>query len=131
MAKKIVIVDDDQDFTDMTSAVLKAAGYEVVCVNDPAEAENVISEEKPDIALVDLMMDEPDAGFVLCYKFKQKYKDMPIIMMSAVENETGIAFDAVTSEEKSWINVDAFLHKPVRNETLLNEIKQLTINNDK
>ena len=128
MAKKIVIIDDDQDFTEMTAAVLKAAGYEVVCVNEPAEAEKVIEQEKPDIALVDLMMDEPDAGFVLCYKLKQKYKNMPIVMLSAVENETGIAFDAVTNEEKSWINVDAFLHKPVRNETLLNEIKQLTMN---
>jgi len=48
-----------------------------------------------------------------------------VIVVSGVESETGLEFDATTSEERSWIKADKFLAKPVRFEQLLGEIDRL------
>ncbi len=125
MQKKIVIVDDDPDFTEVASAIVSAAGYEVISVESAADAEAVIARENPELAIVDLMMEELDAGFVLCYHIKKNTPSLPVIMISAVGSEAGMAFDAATPEEQSWIKADVFLQKPIRGETLLKEIKRL------
>jgi len=85
----------------------------------------LIKNLKPDIAILDLMMENLDGGFALAYHLKKKYPDVPIIICSAVANETGIEFDATSDEEKSWIKADYFLSKPIRFEQLRTEIERL------
>ncbi|MCK7530530.1 MAG: hypothetical protein MZV63_05535 [Marinilabiliales bacterium] len=50
---------------------LSKCGYEVMAVESQAEAEQVISKMKPDLAVFDLMMESDDSGFILCYKLKR------------------------------------------------------------
>lgn len=123
--KTILLVDDDIDFLMQTEAVLKNAGFKTVTANNQAEAEEALQMVKPDLAVLDLMMENADAGFALAYHIKKSDKSIPVIIASSVTSETGIEFDAATDEEKSWIKADLFLAKPVRAEQLLASIKKL------
>jgi len=123
--KTILLVDDDVDFLIQTETVLKANGFTVVKAESQQEAETLLKELKPDLAILDLMMEHFDGGFSLAYHIKKQYSETPIILCSAVANETGISFDASTDEERSWIKADLFLPKPIRHEQLIREIKKL------
>ena len=90
-----------------------------------AEAEQVIAKMKPDIAVFDLMMESDDSGFILCYKLKRKYPEVPVILATAVSRETGITFGLNSGQDREWIRADLYLAKGVRPEQLDLEIKKL------
>jgi CheY-like chemotaxis protein len=71
------------------------------------------------------MMETEDSGFILSYKTRQRYPDVPIIIATAVASETGISFGLNTEEEKRWIKADLYLEKGIRKEQLETEIKKL------
>jgi len=123
--KTILVVDDDPDFLIQQEAILKAAGYDVVTACNRIEGEARITEQLPDAMIADLMMDETDDGFILCYTAKKKNPTMPVILVTGVASETGIEFDAATDEERSWIKADALLAKPIRAEQIVAELKRL------
>jgi len=123
--KTILLVDDDIDFLSQTELLLSNAGYEVVTADGQVSAEKLLETTKPDLAIVDLMMEHMDGGFILAYHIKKIDPAVPIIMATAVAIETGLEFDSYTSEEKSWIKADVLLAKPIRPEQLLKEIKRL------
>ncbi|HAL46099.1 MAG: hypothetical protein A2Y12_10745 [Planctomycetes bacterium GWF2_42_9] len=125
MNKKILIVDDDTDFIEQLEVMLKQASYDIDKTYSKAEAEEYLQKNKPDLAIVDLMMENTDSGFALCYHIKKQYNNLPVIMVTAVTNETGFQFDAATKEEKTWIRADAFLAKPIRFEQLKKELNRL------
>jgi len=124
-AKKILLVDDDIDFLAQMQTRLKTLQYEVIMAEGQQEAEKILAETKPDLAILDLMMEQVDGGFALAYHLKQKYPDVPVILCTAVANEAGIEFDASTDEERTWIKADVFLPKPVRFEQLVREMERL------
>lgn len=123
--KTVFIVDDDPDYLYQTVVHLEKAGYNVISALSQKEAEDIMDNLKPDIALFDLMMDQDDSGFVLCYKLKKKYPDVPVIIATAVSRETGFSFGLDSDEERKWIKADAYLEKGVLSEQLENEIKRL------
>ena len=79
----------------------------------------MLAQTRPDLAIVDLMMEYKDSGFALCYHIKKKDPSIPVILVTAVTSETGLEFDAATEEERSWVKADAMLAKPLRFEQLL------------
>lgn len=123
--KTILVVDDDADYRFSTRAQLEAAGYKVVEADSVESALAALDRAKPDLAMFDLMMEEMDAGFTLCYHVKKKYPGLPVILVTGVTGETGIEFDAATAEERSWVKADAFLSKPVRIDQLEREFERL------
>ena len=80
---------------------------------------------RPDVAVVDVMMEYPDAGFVLCHHIRKKDPSIPVILVTSVNRETGMDFDMATEEDRVWIKADALLAKPIRFEQLLGEIDRL------
>jgi CheY-like chemotaxis protein len=80
---------------------------------------------KPDLAILDLMMEEKDSGFVLSHQIKKLYPELPIILLTAVVGATGLSFAAQRSDEQSWIKVDKIMDKPVRPEQLKAEVSRL------
>jgi len=120
--KTILLVDDDIDDLEQLEAELLARGYEVITARGEAEARQLVAGTRPDLAIVDLMMEKPDSGFSLCYHIKKTHTSLPIIMLTGVESETGIDFDVTTEDERAWIKADALLDKPVRYEHLEAEI---------
>jgi len=77
--------------------------------------------EKPDLVLLDVMMDEPDDGFVLAQSLKKKSKDTPILMLTSVGQVTGMDFD----KDSEMVPVDDFEQKPIMPNRLLEKVNQL------
>jgi CheY-like chemotaxis protein len=125
MKKKILVVDDDSDVLDQVTAILSSAGYEVVSAEDQASAEEALLRTRPDLAIVDLMMEEKDSGFVLSYQIKKLYPGTPVILLTAVTGATGLSFASQSEEAQSWTKVDRILDKPVRSEQLKAEVHRL------
>ena len=123
--KKVLVVDDDYDFRMQMRMQLESAGYEVIEAGGEAEARKLLETLRPDLAFIDLMMEHSDAGFALGHHIKRKDPTIPVVLVSAVTSETGITFDAATSEERSWVKADAMLAKPVRFEQLKREMDRL------
>jgi len=123
--KKLLLVDDDQDILEQLSLALRAEGYEVATAQGRQEAEEVLMLGQLDLAIVDLMMEEMDSGFVLCHEIKKLYPDTPVIMLTAVTAATGLDFHARSKEARTWVKADALLDKPVRFEQLKEEVQRL------
>jgi DNA-binding response OmpR family regulator len=123
--RTVLIVDDDPDILEQYSMMLKADGYKVVQAGSMGEAEETILTVRPDIAILDLMMDEKDAGFVLCNQLKRMYANIPVIIVSNVTPITGLDFRPRDQEERSWVRADAMLNKPITAERLRGEVLRL------
>ena len=123
--RTVLIVDDDPDFLLQQRTGVESMGFNVVSAENRRQAEEILEELKPDLAIIDVMMDEMDGGFVLSYNIKHKYPDVPVLIVSGVTSESGFSFDATTDEEKSWIKADAFLAKPIRFEQLKQQVGRL------
>ncbi|MCK9202854.1 MAG: response regulator [Bacteroidales bacterium] len=121
----ILIVDDDQDYLFQLQSKIQKFGFETITADSQKEAEELIEKIKPDLAILDLMMENEDSGFILCYKMKKKYPDVPIIIATGVMAETGINFDINDENNRKWIKADCFLDKGIRTERLKEEIDKL------
>ncbi|HNX25903.1 MAG TPA: response regulator [Phycisphaerae bacterium] len=122
---RILVIDDDPDFLAQMKMQLGDNGIDVITADSSAEAGRLLAEETFDMAIVDIMMEEEDSGFALCYQIKKHNPDMPVIIATSVASKTGIVFDAITAEERKWIKADVILDKPFREEQLLREIERL------
>lgn len=123
--KVVLIVDDDFDYLFQMKNAISDMGFEVIAADTQKEAESIIERTKPDLAILDLMMENHDTGFILCHKIKNKYPEVPIIIASAVTAETGMIFDVNTEEDQDWIKADLFLDKGIRLDQLHKEINKL------
>lgn len=124
---RILLVDDDDDFLFQHRVQLENAGFDVATANTRAEAEALADKFKPDLAILDLMMEEHDDGFVLAHHLKRKVAGLPVILVTAVTAETGLSFKPASASERAWVGVDAVLAKPIRFEQLKREIDRLTM----
>jgi DNA-binding response OmpR family regulator len=122
---KILLVDDDEDFLFQHRIQLENAGFQVAAAANRAEAEAALGSFTPDLAILDLMMEHHDDGFVLSHHLKRRFPQLPVIMVTAVTSETGLVFDPASPEERRWIGADALLAKPIRFEQLRREIDRL------
>jgi DNA-binding response OmpR family regulator len=125
MKKTILIVDDDMDYLYQLRLKIERFGFEVITADSQREGEQLIETFKPDLAIYDLMMENEDSGFVLSYKTKKKYPDVPVILATAVTAETGMSFDLSEESNQQWIKADLFLDKGIRGDQLEKEIKKL------
>lgn len=123
--KNILIVDDDADYLFQMKMQVESFGFEVVTAESKKDAEEVLTNMKPDLCIFDLMMETQDSGFILAYKTKQMYPEVPIIIATAVTSETGLVFNIETSEDKRWIKADLLLEKGIRKDQLQREINKL------
>ncbi|MEI8347669.1 MAG: response regulator [Pseudomonadota bacterium] len=123
--KKILVADDDPDLREQMVFYLKGLGYQVIACDSEKKATDALQKEKIDLAVLDLMMENNDSGFILAHRIKKQNKQTPVIIVTGVTKETGIHFEAKTPEERSWIKVDAFIQKDLRFEQLEGEIKKL------
>ena len=121
----VLLVDDDSDFLWQQRIQLETAGFEVVTAVGEAEAKKALALRRPAIAVIDVMMDNPDTGFTLCYWIRKQDPSLPLILVTSIVAETGMDFDLSSERDKSWIRADSLLAKPVRFEQLKQEIDRL------
>ena len=123
----ILIVDDDLDYLLQTRIRMEKFGYKTITADSQHEAELILEKTKPDLAIIDLMMENEDSGFILSYKLKKKFPDVPVIIATGVAAETGITFDINDENNRKWIRADLFLDKGIKSEILKNEIEKLLL----
>jgi CheY-like chemotaxis protein len=126
---KILVIDDDPDFRAAVTPILKSALYEVATASNPQEAKDKVFQEKPDLILLDIMMDSLFDGFSLCHAIKtspefKDFKDTPIIFVSAVKEVAGSRFQ-FKSDEEGMAGPDDYIDKPVKPDDLLARIAKL------
>lgn len=127
---RVLIVDDDPDFAVMMKAVLEGDNHTVDTAPGRAEGMEKLQTAKPDLLILDVMMASWSDGFEMARELRKnpEYKDMPIIMLTGVEQRTGIGFKS-TAGDPEWLPVDAFLDKPVEPKALLDEVRRLLSKN--
>jgi CheY-like chemotaxis protein len=121
----ILVADDDADILDQIRLALASEGYELVEAGTQQEADEILLGLRPDLAILDLMMDQMDSGFVLCHQIKKLYPGTPVILLSAVTATTGLDFRPTTAEERAWVKADLVLHKPVVPERLRADVRRM------
>ena len=127
MAKAgILIIDDDPDITEAMKVILENRGYGVSSARDSAEGMERIRGARPDLIILDVMMNTSREGFILSRELKRnpEYKDIPILMLTAVKEKTGIDFKSVAGDE-DWLPVEEYLDKPVKPDVLLAKVEGL------
>ena len=123
---KILVVDDDEDIRSSLKAILESRQHIVSTAADKTEGMEKIKTEKPDLAILDVMMSTWQDGFEMARDLKKdpEFKDMPILMLTGVKDKTGIDFKPAAGDP-TWCPVDGFLDKPVEPEILLAEVEKL------
>ena len=84
---KILIVDDDVDIINVLQTILENENYTVITANDKTEGLKKAKEEKPDLAILDVMMTTQYEGFEMAKELKENkmFSNMPIIMQTSIE----------------------------------------------
>ncbi|MEE9910333.1 MAG: response regulator [Deltaproteobacteria bacterium] len=123
--KKILIIDDDQDYGEALKIVLSNSGFHVDHVLNIQDGRQSVEENRPDLIILDVMMDKHTDGFDLCYNLKhdEQYRSIPILMVTAVTGKTGFKFSPETDGE--YLQADDYVTKPVPAADLLLRAKKL------
>jgi two-component system alkaline phosphatase synthesis response regulator PhoP len=123
---KILIIDDDPDFTAVIRAILENEQYAVITANNRTEGMEKIETENPELIILDVMMSTWSDGFEMSRELKNdpRHKNIPILMLTGVESRTGIEFKS-SAGDPDWLPVDGFLDKTAEPEVLLNEVKKI------
>ncbi len=123
---KILIVEDDPDFTKALKVTLESEQYAVVTAADRMEGMEKIRNDKPDLVILDVMMSTCQDGFEMSREMKEnsECKDIPILMLTAVKDKFGIDFKS-SAGDPVWLPVDEFLDKPAEPHVLLTKVKKL------
>ena len=113
----ILCIDDDQDVLFYLKTVLEAGGYIVAEALSAEEGLRVYEESKPDLIILDLMMEEIDAGTSFVKELKALDNTAPILMLSSVGDNLHLAADY------SSLGLAGVLQKPVDSDKLLSIVK--------
>jgi CheY-like chemotaxis protein len=124
--KHVLIVDDDLEFVKLYSLYLKNRGLDVAASYSAAEAIESLGKTRPDVVVLDVMMEHFDSGFNVSKAIKEKYPDLPVILMTAIGEETGLDFRPKDEEDRALMHADAFLDKSASPEELFEKIAELT-----
>jgi len=120
--KKILLVDDEKEFVEVVRVLLESNGYDVVAAYSGEDGKRVAAEQKPDVIILDVMMETDTAGFDAArwLRTQADTKDIPIIMLTAVNQKFPFSF----GPDDIWLPVDVFVEKPVSPERLLAEVRK-------
>jgi len=113
----ILCIDDDQDFLDSMRIILENSQYQIETSNSAEDGIRKYKEIKPDLVLVDLMMEEVDAGTNFVRDIKALGKIPPVFMLSSVGDSLNVNTDY------SALGLAGVLQKPINPNVLLSTLK--------
>ena len=122
---KIVIIDDNTDFLFTMKTFLQRNGYEILTAVDGQKGFELIKRERPDLILLDIMMETLFSGFEVCKQIRSDddLKNIPVIGISALSDELNINYRQWPDYE--YFRPNAFLDKPVDRQRLLQMIPEV------
>jgi two-component system alkaline phosphatase synthesis response regulator PhoP len=123
MPKKVLIIDDDIDLVEAMRITLEGAGFAVIDAQDGQKGLDKVKKERPDLVILDVMMGTQDEGFHIAYTLRQNpdTADLPIIMLTAIGQETGFSFNK--EKDGDFLPVNEFIEKPINPDKLIETVK--------
>lgn len=124
---RIKMIDDDVEFAETVSALLKQAGHEVSLLDTTDNAVQILASDKPDLVILDVMFPaNPVAGFDLARQIRRsrELKELPIILLTGVNQEFPMDFSA-QDIDPDWMPVQDFVEKPVDSKRLLKAVDKM------
>ncbi len=120
---KILVVDDDPDFVEATRITLEPHGYQVVSAASGDEGIAMLTKEKPDLVILDVIMTSVLDGLQMSRRMQEnpEHKKVPILMVTSIAN-TDYAALFPTDE---YVAIDGFLSKPVAPQLLLQRLEEI------
>ena len=121
-AKRILIVDDDENLRSVLEALLEPKGYEIMQAGDGDEGLQKIKKRPPDIIILDGMMPKK-SGFQLAYELKNhsEYERIPIIMLTGVDKASGKTGQYWRAKSRA----DLYVAKPFDYMELVNMVEKM------
>jgi formate transporter len=121
-AVKVLVVDDDPDFVEITRAILTKEGYKVAAAASGDQALQAMKKDRPDLVLLDVMMTTPLEGVGVAKKMAgdPTLKAIPIIMISSIDSTQY----KESLPDDLQIPIDAWISKPVQPDHLLRTIQR-------
>jgi len=125
MSFKILVVDDDIDVLETRKIVLEHNNYDVETATNITVAQEILENEKIDLILLDVMMEKDSDGFTFAQRVKAnpKFKKIPIILATAVNQRTKFKFDI--EKDGAFLPVEKFMEKPIDPDDLIVTIRGL------
>ncbi len=119
---KILVVDDDPDFVEITTTILEDNGYQTMTAANGTEALNCMRQSKPDLVLLDIMMSTVLDGLSVSEEMlaDPELKNLPIIMISSIADTE----HAAVFPTDGYVHMDAWITKPIKPEDLLKKVRQ-------
>ncbi len=124
---KIMIVDDDPDFVDSISRLLKRKGHELTTVYDTEGVIEQLERDAHDVLILDVMFPEnAAAGFHLAQEIRkhQSLSRLPILILSAINTKFPMGFGPGDIDD-AWMPVQDFLEKPIDFDVLADKVEML------
>jgi DNA-binding NtrC family response regulator len=117
--KDILVIDDDPDIAEYCRTVLEGHGYRVRGAISAEEGTAALRAGRPDLVILDVMMESPDSGFLLANTIAQDFAGLPVILFSSIANASMQLFDT------SALPVAAIIEKPVEPADLLATVQRI------
>ncbi len=110
MAKKVLIVDDEQDLVTLFSDVLESAGFVTEPAYDGSEVMALVKKDKPDLVLLDIKMPRVDGFEVLkSLRADPETKDVKIIMLSNMQGQEYVDNATSLGADDYWYKMNTHL----------------------
>ncbi len=119
----ILLVDDDQDLIDMNKTALEKRGHKVSAAYSAEEALKSAENNPPELAVLDVMMEDKTAGFELARRLHEMQPQLPMIMLTGIRKEMDLAYRF--EPDDTWLPVAKFLEKPINPRVLAEEVEGL------
>jgi CheY-like chemotaxis protein len=121
---RVLIVDDDPDFVEITRLILQAHGYEIDSASNGEQALASMHASPPDLVLLDVMMSGVLDGVHLAHTISDdpELSGVPVIMISSIASSS--MADVFPTDE--YLPIDVWISKPVQPDDLLAKVARLT-----
>ena len=118
--KRILVVDDEPDLTQVSTLALEYHGFKVDSFNDPQEALSKFKPGSYDLIILDIKMPKMD-GFELYHEIKKKDDNAKVCFLTASE----LYYEEFRKEEYCALDRNLFIQKPIDNEDLVKQINKM------
>jgi CheY-like chemotaxis protein len=122
--RTVLLVDDDIDFIAINKSILQRAGYRVITASSGEEGLAMAVAERPDLVVLDVMMEEATEGFDLARRLRANpdLEGIRIALLTSINRQfRPLSF----APDPSWLPVDLFLEKPLAPEDLLRRVEDI------
>jgi CheY-like chemotaxis protein len=123
---KILVIDDDLDIIEAVRMTLESVGHNVVEAHSGREGLAAIEKERPDLIILDVMMESHTEGFQIALKLRSPdpgskyatFRNIPILMLTAIHSTTPLRFEP----DIDYLPVELFIDKPIDPDDLIRKV---------